>query len=179
MSGGEFFFVRIILAPITVTWWICAGYIFSYLKTAFGSFWGFVIFGVGILAYGLPLLLHFLRFALVFLGTYFDRFSTFEDLVEDSTWFSSGGRSALTSSSSGTSRTQSTATASPTRTKATSNVPHTTSNFVMQGRSQPMSTHCPTCRKTTRHIPAQKENWSGRYHCNKCGSESYHKGAFG
>ena len=92
MSGGEFFLFRILLAPITATWWICAGYVFSYLKSVFGSFLGFVVFGLGILA-GLPLLLHLLRFGYIFIITYFDRYGDFEDLVNDSTWFTGGGRS--------------------------------------------------------------------------------------
>lgn len=175
MSGAEFLFFRIILAPITATWWICAGFVLSYLKSVFGSFWGFVVFGVGLVAYGLPLLLHLLRFGYMFLTTYFDSYGTFEDLVEDSTWFSNGGRAASTSS-----RSLSRPAATPnTRTNSGSSVPHTTSVAVMASRSQQMSTHCPSCRKTTKHIPAQKENWSGKFNCSKCGNESYHKGLLG
>lgn len=180
MSGGEFFFLRIVLAPITATWWICAGFVLSYLRSVFGSFWGFVVFGLGLLLYGLPLLLHFARFALVFLGTYFDRYETFGDLVEGSTWFS-GSSSSGASSASRTTYSSSTTTASPSpsKTRASSNVKPTTSTLVMAGRSQPMSTHCPICKKTTKHIPAAKENWGGKFHCSTCGNESYHKGLVG
>ena len=97
MSGFGFFFWRILLGIVNAPAWIIIGYVFSYLRVAFGSFWGFVAYGVGIVTL-IPLAVHALFVAGSFLENYFNAHAGLGDMIDDATWGTSG-RSSSTNAS--------------------------------------------------------------------------------